>query len=358
LSRLPPVRFCAGRGYANANGRTAESAGGGGCYHLWKSKIMSKSSIGFIVITVGLLAGGWFWFEQSGKVQPSAPNVNSLAPTVTPAPTLTDNDTDISRTQTPTPNPERLPANSDFPPVDKVPSTIQVRIDGATSMVTINKNLKTAFEQKFSGTRVTTQSRGSEQGLRALQAGEIDLAAVSRALTPLEESQGLGSVTISADPIAIVVGINSLAPNNLTAEQVTGIFNGSISDWEQVGGKSGKIRIVNRHPASGTRQVFQDLVLKGVKFGTTPNFTTLSRDATTPLLQALATDGIGYATYYQVAAQKTVRVLSVAGVSPAQLGYPYPRSLLYVYKTPPSPTVKAFLGYVASPEGKQTVKSD
>ncbi len=322
------------------------------------SKSPSLSAIVTIVVTVGLLGGGWFWFEQPRNVPTPTPNPQSLAPTETPPPI----DSDTDRTETPAPIAESLPDQNNtvanFPLLDQVPSTTQVRIDGATSMVTITKNLKTAFEKKFSGTRVITQSRGSEQGLRALQAGEIDLAAVSRSLTPLEESQGLGSATISADPIAIVVGINSLAPNNLTSEQVTRIFNGSISDWGEVGGKSGKIRIVNRHPASGTRQVFQDLVLKGVKFGTTPNFTTLSRDATTPLLQALASDGIGYATYYQVAAQKTVRVLSIAGISPSQLGYPYPRSLLYVYKTPPSPTVKAFLGYAVSPEGKQVVRAD
>jgi phosphate transport system substrate-binding protein len=304
------------------------------------SKSPNSSSIAYILITVGLLAGGWFWFFM---MNPNKENV------VTQSPDTGSN--------------QSLPGDNNaaakFPPLDKVPPTTQVRIDGATSMVTINKNLKTAFESKFSGTRVITQSSGSGQGLRALQAGKIDLAAVSRSLTPQEKAQGLDSVTISVDPIAIVVGINSSVPNNLTLEQVTGIFNGSIADWATVGGKSAKIRIINRPATSGTRQVFQDLVLKGAAFGTTPNFITLPRDATTPLLQALATDGIGYATYSQVAAQSTVRVLSVGGVLPSEVGYPYPRSLLYVYKTPPSPIVKAFLGYAFSPEGKQAaVKSD
>jgi phosphate transport system substrate-binding protein len=295
------------------------------------SKSPDLSSIVNIFITLGLLAGGWFWFSA---MNPFKGDMAIQSPTTEPPSTYIDIDT--------------IP----------VSTATQVRIDGATSMVTINKNLKIAFEQKFPDTRIVTQSRGSEQGLKALQAGEIDLAAVSRALTPQERATGLVSETISVDPIAIVVGIDSLAPNDLTTEQVRGIFNGSISDWEQVGGKAGKIRVINRAATSGTRQVFQDLVLKGSTFGTTANFTTLPRDATTPLLQALAVDGIGYATYYQVAAQKTVRVLSVAGISPSQSGYPYTRSLLYVYKTPPSPTVKAFLGYVVSPEGKQAIKSD
>jgi phosphate transport system substrate-binding protein len=303
------------------------------------SKSPNLSSIGNILITVGLLAGGWVWFFV---INPFKGNVTTQSPNTESNQSLPDDNN----------------AAANFPPLDKVPPTTQVRIDGATSMVTINKNLKTAFEKTFPGTRVITQWRGSEQGLRALQAGKIDLAAVSRSISPQEKAQGLGSATISVDPVAIVVGINSSAPNNLTAEQVTGIFNGSIADWATVGGKAGKIRIINRPTTSGTRQVFQDLVLKGATFGTTPNFITLPRDATTPLLQALATDGIGYATYSQVAAQSTVRVLSVGGVLPSESGYPYPRSLLYVYKTPPSPIVKAFLGYAFSPEGKQAVKLD
>ncbi len=304
------------------------------------SLIMSKSPnlspIGYILITLGLLVGGWFWFfvmnPFKGDVATQSPPPESAQPEL--------DGQDIAF--------ENIP----------VPAGTQVRIDGATSMVTINKNLKTAFEKTFLGSRVITQSSGSGQGLKALQAGKIDLAEVSRSLTPQERATGLASSTISVDPIAIVVGINSLAPNNLTAEQVTGIFNGSIADWAKVGGKAGKIRIINRPATSGTCQVFQDLVLKGSTFGTTPNFITLPRDATTPLLQALAADGIGYATYSQVAAQTTVRVLSVAGISPSQPGYPYPRSLLYVYKNPPSPTVKAFLGYAVSPAGKQAIKSD
>jgi phosphate transport system substrate-binding protein len=300
------------------------------------SKSPNLSSIGSILLTVGLLVGGWFWFFV---MNPSKENVANQSPA------------------TGSVEPELDGQNTAFENAPIPPAT-QVRIDGATSMVTINKNIKTAFEQKFPGTRVIAQSRGSEQGLKALQAGEIDLAAVSRSLTPQEKATGLGSVTVSVDPIAVVVGINSVAPNDLTAEQVREIFNGSISLWGQVSSKTGQIRIINRPATSGTRQVFQDLVLKGSPFGTTPNFITLPRDATTPLLQALATDGIGYATYSQVAAQRTVRVLSVDGKSPSESGYPYPRSLLYVYKTPPSPTVKAFLGYAVSPEGKQAIKSD
>lgn len=296
----------------------------------------NSSSIVNILITVGLLAGGAWWFLKG----------NPSGDTETPSPNFGFNQVSSSDSN----------GAETFPPI-AVLDTTQVRIDGATSMVTINKNLKTGFETKFPGAKVLTKSSGSEPGLKALQAGTVDLAAVSRPLTPQEEAQGLKSVTVSKDALALVVGVDNLVPNTLTSEQITGIFSGSIDNWEQLGGKAGKIRVVNRPAASGTRQVFQDLALKGAAFGTSANFITLPRDATTPLLQALGADGIGYATYAQVAAQTTVRVLSVGEIAPSQSEYPYSRSLLYVYKNPPSPTVKAILGYALSPEGQTAIKS-
>ncbi len=294
----------------------------------------NSSSIVNILITVGLLAGGGWWFltKNPGGIAES-PNSGADG-------RVTSSDSNTVAT---------------FPSI-AVPDTTQVRIDGATSMVTINKNLKTGFETKFPGAKILTKSSGSEPGLKALQAGNIDLAAVSRPLTPQEEAQGLKSVAVSKDALALVVGIDNSVPSTLTSAQIVGIFNGSIDNWEKLGGKAGKIRIVNRPAASGTRQVFQDLVLKGAAFGTSANFITLPRDATTPLLQALGADGIGYATYAQVAAQTTIRVLSVGGIAPSQSEYPYLRSLLYVYKNPPSPTVKAVLGYALSPQGQTAIK--
>ena len=66
-------------------------------------------------------------------------------------------------------------------------------------------------------------------------------------------------------------------------------------------------------------------------------------------------DGIGYATYAQVANQRTVRTVAVDGLTPEAANYPYQRTLAYVYQEPASPQVQAFLGYLASPQGKQAI---
>lgn len=287
------------------------------------------SPIPYIVVTLVLLGAGHWWFNLYKPVPPIAQ---------------------------PSPSPA-VPA-AQFPPPTTVPAGTQVRIDGSTTLVTVNDNLKRSFEQQFPGTRVTATASGSTKGIEKLLAGEIDLAAVSRSLTPQEQAQGLQAVPIASDAIALVVGKDNPFKGSLTDAQVKAIFTGKLTNWSQVGGEPGALRVINRPPISGTHQTFRERVLQKENFGKTPNITTLSQDATTPLLRSLGTDGIGYATYVQIANQKTVRPVPVDGMPPTHPQYPYQRTLFYVYKDPASPAVKAFLGFTSSPNGQKAIFSE
>ncbi|MBX9254250.1 phosphate ABC transporter substrate-binding protein [Desmonostoc muscorum CCALA 125] len=281
----------------------------------------------FILIFFALIGGGyWFFFKR----EPVPSNVTSASNT---------------------------PSTS-FSPPSSLPSGTTVKIDGSTSMVTINQNLKRTFERQFPGANVVTSANGSQNGIADLLAGKTDIAAVSRPLTAQEQSQGLVAVPVTTDAIALVVGKANPFNQGLTSAQAADIFQGKINNWSAVGGNNGTIRVINRPAVSGTHQAFQEIVLKGANFGAAPNITTLQRDATTPLLQALGTDGIGYATFAQVANQQTVRFVPIDGLTPDASGYPYQRQLYYVYKNPASPGVQAFLGYATSAQGQQAMILD
>ncbi|NJM87169.1 MAG: phosphate ABC transporter substrate-binding protein [Hydrococcus sp. RU_2_2] len=293
-----------------------------------------------LLVTAGILGGGYWWFSRQSNL-----NANNQSPT--PNETLSSSES--------LPPPTSLPDAPKFDEPKTVPSGTTVRIDGSTSMGLINQALKKSFESQFPGTSVVTDADGSENGIKDLLAGNVDIAAISRPLNSQEKEQGLIAIPVAKDAIAIVVGNNNPFRRGLTKNDVVGIFEGKITDWSAVGGRPGTIRVINRPPASGTRQTFQELFLEGKKFGSTPNITEMQRDATTPILQALGKDGIGYATYAQVADQQTVTTLAVDGTTPEAGHYPYQRQLYYVYKTPPNPSVQVFLGYAISPPGQDAI---
>jgi phosphate transport system substrate-binding protein len=239
-------------------------------------------------------------------------------------------------------------------PVSVPPGTI-IKINGATSMVTINQNLKKSFEKKYSGTKIDTKAEGSDKGILDLLIGNIDLAALSRPLTAQEKSQGLVEHAIATDQIAVVVGKMNPFNGSLTRDQIVGIFTGKITNWSAVGGASMPIQVINRPAISGTHQTFRELVLNKQNFGTTPNIKTLDKDTTTLLLRALGNNGIGYATFAQVVNQQTVRTIPIDGIKPGTPNYPFQRKLYYVYKNPPNTAVKVFLGDTKSPEGQKAI---
>lgn len=307
------------------------------------------SPVIYIVIFLLLAAGGYWFFAKGQGNQADTANSSSESAPPDPPPAAPP----------PTAPPPTAPPPAAPPPQFSLPNAVAagttISVDGSTSMVTINQNLKNGFQQKFPGTTVTTEAKGSSQGIQGLISGSADIAAVSRPLTESEKSQGLIAVPIALDRIAIVVGKNNPFRTGLSKTQVQQIFQGQIVNWSQVGGKPGTIRVINRPPISGTHQSFKEIILGGGNFGSTPNITTMERDATTPLLRELKTDGIGYATYAQVANQQTVRVVAIDGLTAEAASYPFQRKLYYAYKNPPNPAAQYFLGYALSAEGPKAM---
>ena len=105
-----------------------------------------------------------------------------------------------------------------------------LRISGSSSMAQLLNGLATGYESIYPDVKVVVKQGGSSKGLAALRAGECDMAAVSRDLTP-DEVNGLESATgrkvfqvaIALDAVCIFVNADNPLPA-LTRDQLNGIF--------------------------------------------------------------------------------------------------------------------------------------
>src|SRR6201987_3226536 len=115
------------------------------------------------------------------------------------------------------------------------------------------------------------QAHGTKTAFEDLAAGKCDIGMASRQITSEEArrcaSAGLGDMfspacenVLGLDGIAVFVN-RSNPINALTKEQIADIFSGGITDWSQVGGRSGPINLHAPDEKSGTFDVFSSLVL-------------------------------------------------------------------------------------------------
>ncbi|WP_019508214.1 substrate-binding domain-containing protein [Pleurocapsa sp. PCC 7319] len=302
-----------------------------------------------LISTILVMAVGFLWLKKinNSNISNNTGNTNSSLPESS----STNSQANSKSTSTPS------SAGTTFTAPNIVPQGTAIAINGSTSLVQTNQALKKSFQRQFPGTAVITNAEGSETGIKMLKTGDIDLAAISRPLNDSEQVQGLVAVPIVKDAIAVFVGVNNPFRRGLTNNQVVDIFQGNLTNWSQLGGKNQTIRVLNRPQISGTRQVFQTQVLPEGNFDTGSNFITMERDATTPIIRALGTDGISYATYAQVANQQTVRIIAIDGLTPEANNYPYQRVLYYAYREPASLEVEAFLGYALSSQGQKAISN-
>ncbi|WZI66381.1 MAG: DUF4912 domain-containing protein [Gloeotrichia echinulata IR180] len=245
-----------------------------------------------------------------------------------------------------------------FPLPQTVENGTIIRIDGSSSLATINQNLKESFEKQFSGTKVEVATNGTDAALQALQDGKIDIAAIGRGLTKEEKARGLELVRLRREKIAIIVGADNPFQGSLTTRQFAKIFRGEITNWSQVGGPDQQIRLIDRPATSETRNTFRNYpVFKTADFATGANATQIAEDNTTEIVKQLGKDGISYAVANQVSKLPGVRVVQLHQTLANNPRYPFSQPLVYAYKKNPSKGTAGFIGFAIAQPGKQAIES-
>ena len=179
---------------------------------------------------------------------------------------------------------------------------------GSTSMEKLANALSEAFMEEYPDVTVTAEFVGSGAGIEAVTNGTADIGNSSRSLKDEEKAADVVENVVAIDGIAVCVDpANEVA--DLTKEQLTNIYNGTITNWKDVGGADEPIIVIGREAGSGTRGAFEELVdlVDGCKYANELDSTgaVIAKVASTP-------GAIGYASLD--ALDDSVKALSLEGV--------------------------------------------
>ncbi|MBD1931513.1 MULTISPECIES: PstS family phosphate ABC transporter substrate-binding protein [Cyanophyceae] len=258
-----------------------------------------------LLITAGLLGGGFWWFTNRSGVNLGGKPINAT------------NQSAQSTVET-------------FAQVQGVPSGL-FSYGGSTTWAPIRKEVDWGIQTVWPKfvlryTDPTSGAPGSGAGIKMLLNNQLAFAQSSRSIKDEEYQQAqqrgftLKEIPVAIDGIAIAVNPNLNIPG-LTIAQLKDIYTGKITNWQEVGGSNLSIKPYSRRiEEGGTIEFFAENVLQGQNFGANVQFI----GTTTEALREVATNpgSIYYASAPEVVGQCTVKPLPLGRTSD-QLVPPY-----------------------------------
>ena len=201
---------------------------------------------------------------------------------------------------------------------------------------------------------------GSDAGVNLVLSGETDLGYISRDLKDPEKGK-VEALSIGASGTAVAVAATNPV-KSLTKDQVAKIFTGQISDWKDVGGTPGKIRLLIREPGSSTRSAFEAYFFDGKKPTYAPNAVEVTKiDETVNAINSFK-ESIGMVTMNaSTFGNATIAFATIDGVAASRENlnsgkYQVRRPLYFVYNADPTklkPAIKALIDFVKGPDGQK-----
>ena len=230
-------------------------------------------------------------------------------------------------------------------------------LSGSTTVLPIAQEAADMFMEKYPKVTVNVQGGGSSVGISNVAEGIVDVGDSSRELNNDESSKGLVDHKIAYDVIVVITNKN-VPVENLSADQVKGIFTGTIKNWQEVGGPDAPITVVVRDSSSGTREMFDEKALqkqKPLSGAIETNSNGIMRQTISSTPNAIGYVSLGYA-------DGSVKLLDYGGVAGNQANalngsYPLSRYLHMFTKGEPSDLAKAFIDYVLSNDFQNQVVS-
>ena len=236
---------------------------------------------------------------------------------------------------------------------EEAPEPVSLTFAGSTSVGPAIEALADMYMEMYSHVDITVEAGGSSVGVTSAGERTVDMGMASRDVKDEEMTNfpDLQATVLCLDGVAVVVNAENTV-EDLTADQVMEIFMGEITDWSEVGGEAGEIKLYTRDSASGTREAFE----KAFDVEIDETIFSGAFDSNGALATAVEGDamGIGYMSL-GIVPNYNLNALKIGGVVASTDNmvngtYAYYRNFNLLTNGDPSEAVAAFMAYCASDE--------
>ena len=235
--------------------------------------------------------------------------------------------------------------------------TETISIAGSTTVLPVAQAAAEEYMNQHSNADIQVSGGGSGVGATSVIGGTADIGMLSRDLKASEkEGNTLKEFVVGKDGIALV-GHPSNTVSDLSLEQVKAIYQGTITNWNEVGGADSEIVLIGRDSSSGTREFFTEFVLN--KEDAAKEMQELNSNGAVAQAVSITPGAIGYVSLEYV--DDSLKAFSIGGVAPTVENvisgvYEINRPLLMVTNGEPEGLAADYLAFILSEEGQQILK--
>jgi len=140
-------------------------------------------------------------------------------------------------------------------------------IQGSDTLLEVSQNWAENFMDSNPGVNISVTGGGSGTGIAALINKTADLANASRKIKDkeMDEAKNQGLViqefVVAWDGISVVINKDNPV-TKLSIEQISKIYTGEVTNWNEVGGNDADIVVTSRDSSSGTYGYFKERVVQ------------------------------------------------------------------------------------------------
>ena len=225
---------------------------------------------------------------------------------------------------------------------------------GSTALQPLVEAAAEQYTNDHPGVQITVQGGGSGQGITQIAQGAVQIGN-----SDVFAEEKLGNASDAAklkDNKVAVVGMGPIvhpevSVDDISLDDLKGIFTGTVTNWSQVGGQDLAITVINRASGSGTRATFESAVLGDTKVP--ESFKPQEQDSSGTVAKMVAeTPGsISYLAFSYFA--DSFKALSVGGVKPEEANVEDNSWTIWAYEhmytaASPDAATQAFIDYMLS----------
>lgn len=215
--------------------------------------------------------------------------------------------------------------------------------------------LKVKTFAQESGIEVDVATGSSIWAMIQVMNGTSDIASSATELYKRHKERGFQTVAFCKDPL-VVIGHKDCGVDSLTEEQVRNIFNGTITNWQTVGGEDQKITVIVPGEETAANRNFQRQFMKNqdIRYDIMARASVMAPT----IVHHFPCGAISFIGQGAALKEPNIKALKIDGKSPQEPDYPYVQTFYYVTMGKARGAAKAFIDYTFSAAGQKMLKEN